>query len=135
MNERIQKSDISKYNIEEINKKFVVGGSNSDQWTIDRDRNIYLRCVARGREEFRNQSTWTLHCMGDLISLDLELLAGEGEGGEPGWSHWKLRHLSIPSHLNDNRSEILAILRDALTAYKDGGIYSINTTYSVTLDN
>ncbi|WP_200958258.1 hypothetical protein [Massilia sp. Root335] len=57
INEFIPEADIKKYGIEEINKKYIVGGTKSGQWTIDRDRDIYLRCVARGREEYRSEST------------------------------------------------------------------------------
>lgn len=134
INEFIPDADIEKYGIEEINKKYIVGGTKSDQWTIDRDRDIYLRCVARGREEFRSESTWTFHWGGELIPIELHMLGGGGKRGEPGWTHWKIHHIYIRPHLQNMRNDILADLKDALIAYKDGGIYSANTTYSVILD-
>ncbi len=134
INEYIPEADVKKYGIEEIDKRFIVGGTRARDWTIDREREIYLRNVANGREEIRYQSTWTLYWKGELITLVLHLLGGAGKRGEPGWSHWKLHHIYIPSYLEDCRDEILADLKDALTAYKDGGVFSSNTTYSVTLD-
>lgn len=134
INEYIPEADIKKYGLENIDKRFIVGGTNARDWTIDRERDIYLRNVANGREEFRNQSTWTLYWKGELIPVELHLLGGGGKRGEPGWSHWKLQQIHIPPHLKNKYDEILVDLKEALTAYKDGGTYSANTTYSITLD-
>jgi hypothetical protein len=134
INEFIPAADIQKYGIEEINKKFIVGGTKSSQWTIDRDRDIYLRCVARGREEYRSETTWTFYWGGELIPVELHMLAGGGKRGEPGRTHWKIHHIYIPPHLQNMRNDILKDLKDALLAYKDGGVYSVNTAYSIILD-
>ena len=93
VNEYTPAEDIEKYGLEEIDKKFVVGGTNSSQWTIDRGRDIYLRCVARGaanQPEIFNQTTWTFYWHEVPITLRLDFLEGRGGRGEPGWSHWKL---------------------------------------------
>jgi hypothetical protein len=134
INEFIPEEDVEKYGIEEVNKKYIVGGTNSGQWTIDRERNIYLRCVARGREEFRNESTWTLYWKGELISIELHLLDAGGSRGKSGWAHWKVHGIYIPPHLEGRRNDILADLKNALTAYKGGGVYARTMDYSVTLD-
>ncbi|WP_200958259.1 hypothetical protein [Massilia sp. Root335] len=134
INEFIPEADIKKYGIEEVNKKYIAGGTNSDQWTIDRDRDVYLRCVARGRDEFRNESTWTLYWERELITIELHLLDAGGRRGESGWAHWKLHHIYIPPHLEARRNDILTDLKNSLTAYKGGGVYARNTEYSVTLD-
>ena len=134
INEYIPEADVKKYGIEEINKKFIVGGTNSDQWTIDRDRDIYLRCVARGREEFRHQSTWTLYWKGTLLTVELDMISAGGERGGHGWSHYKLRFIGIPPSLEGKRDEIIADLREALAAYGGGGVYSTRTTSDTTLD-
>lgn len=134
VNEYIPEADSEEYGIKEINKRFVVGGTSARDWTIDRERDIYLRNVANGREEFRHQSTWTFYWHGELLVVKLDMVEGRGKRGEPGWSHYKLRHIDMPVHMQDKYAEIVNDLKDALTAYKDGGVFSANTTYTVTLD-
>lgn len=134
VNEYIADADVKKYDIESIDKKFVVGGTHSRNWTIDRDRDIYLRVVSRGREEIAHRSTWTLFRGGDLVVVDLELLSTTGGIGQASSAHFKLRRLSMPQHLEDRRSEVVADLREALTAHKDGGVFATATSFSLTLD-
>lgn len=141
VNEFIPPEDVEKYHLAEIDKRFVVGGTNARDWTIDRERDIYLRNVANGGggdPDIRNQTTWTLYWRGDLLVLRLDLLDGHGGRGEPGWSHWLLVRLrgssGLPAHLKAQKEQILDILKEALVAYKDFGVYSTNTDYSVTLD-
>lgn len=141
INEFTPPEDVEKYRFAEIDEHFVMGGTSSRQWTIDRERNIYLRNVARGAGseiEVRGQLKWTFYWRGHELTLRLDLLEGSGGRGEPGWSHWRLVWLNgsngLSESLKPHRREILADLKDALLAYKDFGAYSTNTDYSVTLD-
>lgn len=138
VNEFIAPEDVAAYNLQEIDKRFIVGGTSARDWTIDRDRGIYLRNVAIGREEFRSHTTWSFFWEEHLFTLELHLIEGSGGRGEPGWSHWKLKWVDgsfgLPANLKERRSEFLNDLKAALIAYKDFGAYSVNTTYSVTLD-
>jgi hypothetical protein len=141
INEFTSPEDVEKYGLKQIDKKFEFGTVSARDWTIDRDRDIYLRnvAVAGGSDiEVRNQHKWTFYWKGHELTLRLDLLEGSGERGEPGWSHWRLVWLNgsngLPESLKLHRREILADLKEALLAYKDGGAYSSNTDYSVTLD-
>ncbi|MDO5611033.1 MAG: hypothetical protein Q4G62_09750 [Pseudomonadota bacterium] len=138
VNEFIPAEDVEKYRLKEIDKHFIVGGTNARDWTIDRERDIYLRNVANGREDWRNQTEWTFYWRGDELTLRLDLMGGRGGRGEPGWSHWKLVWLNgsygLPEHLKAHKEEVLETLEEALLAYKDFGVFSSNTDYSVTLD-
>jgi hypothetical protein len=142
VNEFILPEDVEKYGLQEIDKHFIGGGTNARDWTIDRERDIYLRNVAHGggaEPEIRNQTTWTFYWSGDRLTLRLDLLDGRGGNGEPGWSHWKLVWLNgsngLPEHLKQSKEQILDDLREALTAYRGAGVYSANyTDYSTTLD-
>ncbi|RMH87401.1 hypothetical protein EBB59_13070 [Lysobacter pythonis] len=139
VNEFIPAEDVEKYGLKEIDKHFIVGGTNARDWTIDRERDIYLRNVANGREDWRNQTKWTFYWQGEELTLRMDLLEGRGERGEPGWSHWKLIRLNgsygLPKHLKANKDEILKTLIEALTVYRGGGVYSGEyASYSVTLD-
>ena len=142
VNEFVSEEDVEKYRLVEIDKQFVVGGTNSRQWTIDRVRDIYLRKVAVGGHtdpEIRNQTKWTLYWRGTLLALGLDGMGSGGKSGEPGWSHWKLVWLcgssGLPVHLKTQKAEILETLKEALTTYKGGGVYSATySSYDVTLD-
>lgn len=134
VNEYICDDDYKKYDIEKIDEGYVVGGTSSNSWTIDRDRDVYLRSVARGREEFSHWSTWTLYWHGDLIVLDLENLSTSGPTGGVCHGHKRVRSIQIPLHLEEHRVEILSDLKDALTAYKDGGVFARASDYTLTLD-
>jgi hypothetical protein len=134
VNEYISATDIKKYDIENINRRFVVGGTRARDWTIDREREIYLRNVANGREEFSRISTWTLYWGGNLITLELENLGTSGQPGEMRHGRKRLRRIEIPTTLDHRRTEILADLRDALTVYKDGGVFATATDYTLTLE-
>lgn len=134
VNEHIPQEDVEKYGLESIDKNFIVGGTNSRAWTIDRERNIYLRNVTRGREEYRSQSGWTFFWGGQCIYLELETLEAGGKPGAAGWVRRKLLTIEIPEQFIGRRTEILEDLKSALIAYKDFGVFSVCTDYSVTLD-
>lgn len=141
VNEYISDADVEKYNLKAIDEKFISGGTHARDWTIDRERNIYLRNVAMGRGlepggnkvNLSYQTTWTLYWRGDLLTMRLDLLDGKGGCGEPGWSHWRLVWLE-GEHAEIGRREVLEVLKEALLAYKDFGVFSVTSGYSVTLD-
>lgn len=134
VNEYISAEDSKKYDIDGINKRFIVGGTNARDWTIDHERGIYLRMVAWGREEFSHQSTWTFYWHGELLVLELENISTTGSTGGTRSGHKRLRSIEIPQHLEPKRAEIIADLKEALTAYKDGGVFATATTYALTFD-
>jgi hypothetical protein len=143
INEFTPPEDIEKYRFAEIDEHFVMGGTSSRQWTIDRDRDIYLRNVALGAGseiEVRNQLKWTFYWKGYELSMRLDLLDSSGKRGGPGWAHWRLVSVwldggnGLPEPLKPHRREILADLKEGLIAYKDGGVYSSQTDFNVTLD-
>lgn len=131
VNETISETDIEKYGIRDINKRFRC--SNLD-WTIDRDRDVYLRQVGQGREEFSHQSIWTFFWRGELLTVDLDTEEAGGTRGGACWSHKRVRRIQVPRHLADKRSQILDDLKEALMAYKNGGVYATASTYTLTLD-
>jgi hypothetical protein len=136
VNEFIPQEDVEKFHLDEIDKSLVTG-IDADDWTIDRERNIYLRKVAAGGgsdPDLSNRSKWTLYWKGDLLALGMEYLEGGGECGQPGWSHWKLTWMDFPEHLKSYKQVILGDLNEAFLAYKDGGIYSKNINYEVIFD-
>lgn len=134
INELISEADLVKYDIKAIDRKFKLARSRDVHWTVDRERDVYLRCVANGRDEYRRRSTWTLYWKGDVLTVELNLIGAGGELGGAGWSHWRLESLGLPPKLEDRRSDILADLKEALTAYKDAGVFSTSSSHVLTLD-
>ncbi len=140
VNEFISKEDWVKYGIDEIDARFVVGGTKSPHWAIDRGQDSYLRQVANGREEFSNEQTYTFLWRGHMLFVKLRLLANSGNREGEGWVHYELMHLGSPGQqglapeIEPMRAEILSDLKAALTAYKAGGVYSTWTSATVILD-
>ncbi len=134
INEYISDEDREKFDIDEIDKRFIVGGVYAGDWTINRDSNIYLRVVSRGREEMSHQSKWTLYWKGVLIELELDNISTSGRAGGDRHGHKLLRRINIPDQLEAKYEEIIEDLREALTVYKDGGVFSTAKKYSLTLD-
>jgi hypothetical protein len=131
VNEFISPEDVEKYGLKAIDEKFIVGGTNARDWTIDRHRGIYLRNVAIGGgadPEIRNQTKWCFFWRDELLTLRLDLLDGGGETGGIGWSQWKLVRVNgsegLPESLKGLRLEFLDSLKAALTAYRSAGAYS-----------
>lgn len=134
VNEYIPPEDFVKYGIEAIDLQYWNTTLRSRQWTIDRERNIYLRAVASGKEELSHISTWSLYWKSDLILFQREGVAYQGKPGGPCWSHTKVSKLALPPYLEGHREEIHQDLHDAFLAYRDGGVYATSTEFSMQLD-
>lgn len=143
VNEYISKSDMDIFKIKEIDKNVNIHRRiNSDSWTIDRDRGMYLRCVARGGEEFADESSWTFFWEGELIWVELKLVECGGQRNAPGWSIKRITKVCLmdansnylPAQLTAHKESIIRDLYEALLAYKDRGVYSLNTAYKLTLE-
>lgn len=139
VNEMISEDDRKKYGLERVESgPGMRARAPQRDWTINHERQIYLRVIDRGREEYNYESTWHFYCCGELMTVCLEMVDAGGKRGGHGWSHYKLvdcykKGFFVPDHLLGRRDEIIANLRDALTAYADGGIYSATTSHETTL--
>jgi hypothetical protein len=138
VNEYICKADRTKFGIDAIDEDLRrCAQLRSLDWTIDHEREIYLRIINRGRDEFARRSKWHFFWHGELLTFWLELVDAGGERGGHGWAHYKIDRSAgdfVPSHLQADRGEIVADLRAALEAYKDGGVFSTIETNTTRLD-
>lgn len=132
VNEFMSAEDIKKYGIEEINRRFLKS-NYAPTWTVDRQRNIYLRQVASGREEFAGQKDYTFYWRGEMVVVRLDKSGGGVRGGE-GWCHYKLIRLDLPGNLQGRRQEVLSDLKEVLAAYKDAGVYSATSKHTATFE-
>jgi hypothetical protein len=134
VNEYIPEADFEKYGLAEIDSKFLTTGVKSRDWTVDRERNIYLRQVTTYREDMENIARWNLFWKGDLLWLDKKVLEATGQLGGAIWVHLRITNFKIPLHLVQHQDEIFEDLREAFLAYRDGGVFSTCTEFSMQLD-
>ena len=134
VNEKVSEQDIEKYGLREINKQFIKGDI-SYYWTIDQDRNIYLRDMGYNWQEpseVKISFFWKKH----LLRFHLRILESSGERGGKGSQTWGLTSdtdrttIWLPAELEDYRNEITNDLKDALLAYKGSGVFSTLTEYT-----
>jgi hypothetical protein len=130
VNEFVSEEEAQKYGLEEIDRRYR-HSSFRPQWTVDRERDIYLREVESGREETTNRHGFTLYWNGVLIFVRLTR-RGQGVPSAEGWTEWTLIGNPIPDDLQKEREKIIADLKAALTAYKDFGVYSVTTHHTAT---
>lgn len=141
VNERISAEDAAKFGIDEINKHFFFGPGDVYLWTIDREKNVYFRWMCSDRDEMTEQEI-SFYWKGALFHIDFKVTGGGGKtaDGWKGWTHWSWNGMRRPNNPNDqaildqHRQEILADLKEALTAYKDIGIYSKMVEHTATFD-
>lgn len=137
VNEYISDADRKKYGIDAIDADLDRRAQvRSRDWTIDHEREIYFRFINRGREESRNLSAWDFYWQGELMTVWLLRLDAGGVRGGHGWSRYKLDKTEgdfVPPHLQAQWDEVMADLRAAMLAKKDGGVRSTTTTYAMTL--
>lgn len=129
VNEFISRDDMEKYGIREINKKYLKMNSRNS-WTIDRERNIYLRYMMSGREDLSNLHTFTFFWGGELFEVQL-FGDGYAKRGGSGLSIWRPRLIDIPSKFSERREEILGDLKEALTEYKEAGVFTTVEQHAV----
>jgi hypothetical protein len=140
VNEYIPEADYEKYGLREIDERMLPSGLpaprlSSDSWTIDRERDIYLRRCSRGRfPEDSHLSGWTFFWRGELLWFARTVLDTGGERNGPRWGHSRIFHLRIPEHLKPHRDEILKDIREAFEAYAGGGVFSTATDYTEQID-
>lgn len=140
INEKISEEDKEKYGISEINRKASVVDVGS-QWTIDKEKNVYLRRMHDDRE-VHNHVEFNLFWKGSLLIILLKY-DFEWDGLNPvrkaskTWSIISFAGLStfaLPNTLEKYREEITVDLKEALTAYGEYGIYSKIPDYTVNFD-
>ena len=80
INEYVSEEDIEKYRLEEAKLSYRpeyseegLPSSYKYNWTIDRERNIYLMLARIGKEEFSNRFTWVLNINGQEFKVETDL--------------------------------------------------------------
>lgn len=135
INEVISKHDRDKFCIDEIDNRFIIGGTRSKQWTINKNKDIYLRNVARGREDLSHMATWYLYIKGRSFIVEIENISTEELASGHNKAVKRIVNLSACGDFNFNRDDVVDVLRKALSIYMDFGIYSVSKTYCLHIDD
>ena len=122
VNERISSENIEKYKIKEFDDKNYKG-HYKPQWTVDHERDIYLRYLYSDREEYCNRDTYVLYWHGEFVFVKVEIDGG-GIREKAAWRRYKLLKLTLPEALKGYETEVLADLKEAFIVYKNLGISS-----------
>lgn len=134
INELTSKDDRERYGLDDIDGSFIVDGVKSRYWTIDRDRDVYLRQVRQGREDRSHISEWTFYWSGYLVLFEIEALEAKNLEDEHRWAHMKVTRLNLPNEIKKNRTELIKDIHLALESYKGSGVFAKCKTYELKLD-
>lgn len=113
--------DAKKYDLDGVSLYFGKDPSVRYSWTIDRGRDVFLMWISSGREEFANKHRFVFWWRGEMLTIYLEG-KGEGRPSERSSKTWSLPGLDLPCHLESERHEIIAALKEALKEYKVSGV-------------
>jgi hypothetical protein len=134
INEWVPAEDVEKYNLRERNKLYFKG-DGGENWTVDKEREIYLRHMREGRgNECTDDTFFDFYWRGHMIYVNLGHEGGGVYKG-PRWVIWTLKEFQLPDELKSKRVEVLEDLKAALTARRDFGILSKSTEYSADFKN
>ncbi|TAL44894.1 MAG: hypothetical protein EPN89_13155 [Methylovulum sp.] len=140
INEYIPEEDLEKYNFAELNKRRKKDGGTSDDWTIDREADIWLRHFYTESDHtepdggYTGVTAWDFYWKGALMFLEVKSLGLEGGGiGQHCGMRKKLISINIPPNLENQRLQILKDLEAAFTAHKDAGVLSQSSSFSFSL--
>jgi hypothetical protein len=131
MNEYIPSEDVERFQIQAVDQRFHKG-HHKPHWTIDRERNVYLRHMQNGREEFSNRHTYYFYWKGSPLLVTLDVDANEIDGGCR-W-HYRKWDMDIPESLKQFETEITSDLKEALSVYKVRGVYSGDAKFIAEFD-
>lgn len=131
INEYISIQDIEKYQIKAVDKSFLKDEEHP-QWTIDRDRDIYLRYISNEREELSNRLTYYFFWKGSPIVVTIDAYTNN-IGSELHW-HYELRKIDIPPLSISSKDHIIDDLKEALKTHGVRGVYSNNRKFTVNFD-
>jgi hypothetical protein len=118
INETVSEADIEKYKLRDINQRYhsSLRDMNIGKWTIDRERDIYVRKMGTGREDLSSQTTFTFFWRGHLFFWILDLLDYQWNDGNSkvSWGLVNKKELYLPNELEPYRSEIIHDFKEAL---------------------
>ena len=133
-NAPITTEEYERFQLAAIDKEWPLS-RRSSQWTIDRERNIYLLSVSRTVPPDRSAHDpfWLIFWKSAYFCFECRQI--EHASKENGWrGHQALTRLEVPEQLKAYRSAILADIEAGLATYGTGGIYCEAKGFELKLD-
>ena len=122
VNEIISDEDRRKFSVAAIKRPPLYSEPiDTRYWTMDRQRHAFLIWTRGGNMEDQTLEQFALVVDGTVVYVRLDHEA-DGAFSSHVNSRWHLRGIDIPPELEPRRQDVLALLRDALTEYKVGGL-------------
>ena len=109
VNEYISEADIEKYSIRELDEKFRKM-ERKPHWTVDHERDIYLRYLHNEREEHSNRLTYYFYWKGTPLIVTVDIDSGGGARDAEQWISYKMWRIEIPESLRPHEAEIIVDL-------------------------
>jgi hypothetical protein len=133
VNDYISEADIEKYKIKKLDERFRKM-EHRPHWTVDHERDIYLRYLHNEREEHSNRLTYYFYWKSNLLIVTVDLVDTGGSEDAEQWVDYKMWRVEMPEALKSHKAEIIADLKEAFTALKYGGVHSTATKFTATFD-
>jgi hypothetical protein len=134
VNEYISKKDFAQFRLAELDDAYGIEATRSDNWTIDRERDMILRLVGRGREERAGQTEYAFYWGKRWTIARVRVTDCGGTRNGPQWVRYALVIPSFPASVPKLKELYLQDLKEALTAYRDFGVRSNATEFSAFFD-
>lgn len=125
-NANISKEEYVAYRLGEIDWRYKPMSNCSSQWTIDRERNIHMRCVSRTvpPDMGPHDPFWLFYWKTDYVIVHVQVTEHASQSN--GWvARTILTKLEIPMALKTHKQEIVNDIREAMQAYGTGGVHCI----------
>jgi hypothetical protein len=122
VNEYMSEADVAKYGILAINRRFIKS-NYKPEWTRDHARDLYLREVAKGRDEYWQEVDFTFYWQGNLYVLRLRQSVSGTRGGTGQMGYGLISMAPQPESPTDHQT-LLGDLKEALSVYGYGGMDS-----------
>ena len=132
VNAHASAEDIEKYGLDLLDKRFFLHAVDARQWTVDRERGLYLRIATMGGDAGRRESKWTFLWRKELLFLVFE---ADHIGAETGPTRYVLRQLDLADALQRYREDIIDAIEEALRVYRHGGTYAGIASFSLALES
>lgn len=124
-NEAIREEDFERYGLEAVAKKYrTINGVGWLEWTIDRDRDMYLKKLSNGREEEDGIDKWIFVWRGKVAYFIESVKATGGGLGGDGWVDRDISYISIDGAMLSVRREMETAIKEAFEVYGGAGLYS-----------
>ncbi|GBU08390.1 hypothetical protein AwDysgo_17210 [Bacteroidales bacterium] len=142
VNEQISKDDYKKYGLDILPDRLHGLGNPSRAWTIDKERDIWLRLFFAQHDHtadnpgYTGHRTWDFYWKGALMSVETfeRQTKPSSENNSIYYAYIELKDIEIPNVYLSQKSVVLHDLKQAFVIYAGAGIYANTTSCMIDLE-